>query len=145
MSSNTYNSRKRSAVPAGYSGTPLAKKLGIREGARVGLVGAPSDFEALCAPLPAGAELVSSQRRACELWIWFPSNRRELVRDMERRVQKLGALGLWICWPKKASGIETDLSEAEIRASGLARGLVDHKVCAIDSVFSGLKFARRKG
>jgi hypothetical protein len=131
--------------PAGYSGTPLPKKLGINPNARVGWVGAPEAFEQLLAPLPDGATLSRSQRGACDLWLWFPRNQRELRTQMNVRVEALGQNGIWICWPKKASGEPTDLNENLIRDVGLAAGLVDFKVCAIDAKYSGLKLTRRKG
>ena len=129
---------------AGYSGTPLPKKLGIHPNARVGLVGAPEKFEQLLEPLPEGATLSRSGRGACDLWLWFPRDQRELRAQMGTRVARLGQHGIWICWPKKASGEPTDLSEDLIRDTGLAAGLVDFKVCAIDAKYSGLKLTRRK-
>jgi hypothetical protein len=129
---------------AGYSGTPLPKKLGIHPNARVGLVGAPEKFEQLLEPLPDGATLSRSPRGACDLWLWFPRDQRELRTQMNTRVKALGQNGIWICWPKKASGEPTDLSENLIRDAGLAAGLVDFKVCAIDAKYSGLKLTRRK-
>ncbi len=135
---------KPSSSPAGYSGTPLPKKLGVHPGSRVGLVGAPPGFEALLEPLPPEATLTRSARATCDLWIWFPRTLRELDQRMAMRVEQLGANGIWICWPKKASGVQTDLSEALVRTRGLSAGLVDFKVCAIDATYSGLKLTRRK-
>jgi hypothetical protein len=129
---------------AGYSGTPLPKKLGIKSGMVVGLVGAPETFDETLGELPADVVLRWSARGRPDLVIWFPSTRREL----ERRVDRLGEIasggGLWIAWPKQASGVKTDLSEQAVRATGLGAGLVDYKICAIDATYSGLKFARRK-
>lgn len=126
---------------AGYSGTPLPKKLGIKEGFRVGLVNAPKDFPATLGELPAGVKLVR-KASPCDLAIWFVTERGEL----EARVVDMGKLapGLWIAWPKQASGMPTDLNGNVVRSTGLANGLVDYKVCAIDATWSGLKFARRK-
>ncbi len=127
--------------PAGYSGTPLPKKLGIREGSVVALVGAPAGFEEALKPLPAGAKL---RRGAvtCDLLLWFVRSRLEL----QKNVSRMGALApaLWIVWPKKASGVAADVSGTEVREAGLAAGLVDYKICALDSTWSGLKFAKRK-
>lgn len=129
---------------AGYSGTPLPKKLGIHPESRVGLLGAPAGFEALLVPLPPGAKLLRDDRSPCDLFLWFPRDARELGAHMRRRVERLGKHGIWICWPKKASGMPTDLSENRIRDTGLAAGLVDFKVCAIDATYSGLKLTYRK-
>lgn len=132
------------SVMAGYSGTPLAKKLGIKAGSVVALVGAPGDFEATLGELPEGVTLRKGARGRCDLAIWFTKSRK----DLERRIGRIGALpgkgGLWIVWPKKASGIAGDLSQAVVRRIGLASGLVDYKVGAIDATWTGLRFARRK-
>jgi len=130
-------------MPAGYSGTPLPRKLGIKENTSVGLFGAPAGFEKTLGSLPPGAVCRSAPRARSELILWFPRS----VRDLERRVlamrKRTGPGGLWIAWPKQASGIETDLTREEVRRVGLANGLVDHKVAAIDDEYSGLKFALR--
>jgi CheY-like chemotaxis protein len=129
---------------AAYSATPLPKKLGIKEGSVVALVGAPSDFEKTLEPLPAEARLVRRASGKPDLAIWFAKSRSEL----ERRIGRLGALpgagGLWIAWPKKSSGVATDLDQNLVRRTGLASGLVDYKICAVDETWSGLRFARRK-
>jgi len=130
---------------AGYSGTPLPKKLGIKEGSTVVLIGAPRGFETVLGELPAGARVVRRASSGADLTLWFPATRREL----EREVRGLGLTatergGLWIAWPKKASGVVTDLTEARVREAGLGGGLVDFKVCAIDATWSGLRFARRR-
>lgn len=135
---------KKLAKPSGYSGTPLPKKLGIHPDSSVGVIGAPAHFEDLLEPLPKGVTLSHGARGARDLWLWFPRDARELTAQMTTRAERLGKHGIWICWPKKASGIKTDLSEALIRSTGLASGLVDFKVCAIDSTYSGLKLTRRK-
>jgi hypothetical protein len=132
------------SVLAGYSGTPLPRKLGIREGTRVLLLGAPRGFERTVGELPQGARLCRAERAACDLTLWFPRS----AADLKQRVRAIGARagsgGLWIAWPKRASGVPTDLGEGVVRAAGLAAGLVDYKICAIDATWSGLKFARRK-
>jgi CheY-like chemotaxis protein len=128
---------------AGYSGTPLPKKLGIKEGATVVLVGAPPGFEETLGALPAGARLVRAARAGGDLTLWFLTRRAELDRRIVPMAAEMGA-GLWICWPKMASGVKTDLREPIVREVGLAHGIVDYKVCAVDPTWSGLKFARRK-
>ncbi|NNG17367.1 MAG: DUF3052 domain-containing protein [Gemmatimonadales bacterium] len=129
---------------AGYSGTPLPKKLGIKAGYVVALVGAPQGFEKTLGRLPDDVQLRKQARGKPDLVVWFARSRKEL----ESRVKRMGALagvgGLWIAWPKKASGLATDLSQSDVRKVGLASGLVDYKVAAIDETWSGLKFARRK-
>jgi hypothetical protein len=132
-------------MTAGYSGTPLATKLGIKDHSRVLAVGAPTDLEALLAPLPA---VVVIHKRAgaqpYEVVLLFCPNVATLVRTFEANVAHLTTAGaLWTCWPKKSSGVSTDLTEATVRDHGLAAGLVDVKVAAIDPTWSGLKFVRR--
>lgn len=129
---------------AGYSGTPLPKKLGIKEGSTVALVKAPSDFAETLGRLPEDARLKRSLRGKFDLTIWFVRSKRDLERDADRILGNLGVNGIWIAWPKKASGIKTDVVEDTVRATGLARGVVDFKVCAIDDTWSGLKFQRRR-
>lgn len=128
---------------AGYSGTPLPKKLGIKDGAIVALVGAPRDFSRTLGRLPPGAVLKRNPRGARDLTLWFVTK----ARTLEMRIEAMEAVGgkaLWICWPKKASGVKTDVTEALVRNTGLAAGLVDYKICAVDATWSGLKFTRRK-
>ena len=129
---------------AGYSGTPLTKKLGIKPGATVILVAAPDDFQRTLGKLPDGVTL---RRRAAgrnELVVWFVRSRR----DLQQRIARLGELagpgGLWICWPKQTSGVKSDLTQPVVREIGLATGLVDYKICAVDTTWSGLRFTRRK-
>ena len=129
---------------AGYSGSSLPKKLGIKEGTIVALIDAPDGFEAKLDPLPDGARIVTKPGGAARAVVFITA-----MRDLERRWQPVidavaeGAT-VWIAWPKKASGIATDVSEAEIRAYGLERGWVDYKICAIDATWSGLAFSKRK-
>jgi len=129
--------------PAGYSGTPLAKKLGIGPDSTVVLVGAPEGFERELKGLPADARVVRRMCRAPELIVWFVRSRAEVETRVALVARDMGA-GLWIAWPKKASGVVTDLTDNVVRNAGLAHGLVDYKVCAINATWSGLKFARRK-
>ncbi len=128
---------------AGYSGTPLPKKLEIKPNVRVALVGAPSDFERLLKPLPDGATLARGLSRPRDLTIWFITSRVQLEGDLSRVLPDADG-SFWIAWPKKASGMATDLSENLLRDVVLPTGFVDRKVCAIDETWSGLLFSRRK-
>jgi hypothetical protein len=128
---------------AGYSGTPLPKKLGIREKCAVLLVNAPPLFEQRLEPLPAGAGFVGDALSA-RVAVLFAASQAEMVRDFRPLAKALPQKSaLWIAWPKKASGVKTDLSENVVRGFGLDAGWVDYKVCAIDEKWSGLCFARR--
>jgi len=127
---------------AGYSGTPLPKKLGIKEGSRVALVNAPKDFE--LGELPDNVEFIKRPTKSLDIILFFVLSERALTRDFAKLATKLTANGmLWISWPKKSSGVATDLSEQRVREIGLDAGLVDVKVCAIDETWSGLKFVYR--
>ncbi|MFO0728239.1 MAG: DUF3052 domain-containing protein [Myxococcota bacterium] len=131
---------------AGYSATPLAKKLGVREDALLLIEGAPPGFEALLAPLPAGVEVVTKAPRTREIdvAIAFLSAATKLDPTITRIRARLAQNGgLWIAWPKKASKVQTDVTEDRVRDVGLAQGLVDNKVCAIDEVWSGLRLVIR--
>jgi hypothetical protein len=128
----------------GYSGTALPKKLGIKEGARIALVGAPNGFERTLGRLPDMVEVRDRARGPLDVIVFFTTSRKEL----ERRFAKLaGALdpagSLWIAWPKRSSGVATDLTEDVLREVGLPTGLVDNKVAAIDETWSGLRFVIR--
>ena len=132
-------------TPAGYSGTPLPKKLGIGDGARVAFVGAPGGFARTLGKLPTGVHLRTQARGPLDVIVFFTKKRAEL----ERRVDALAAAidpagGLWVAWPKRASGITTDMNEDVVRAVALPLGLVDNKVCAIDDTWSGLRVVWRK-
>ena len=129
---------------AGYSGTPLLRKLGIKSGYAVALVGAPDDFERTLDELPPDVTLRRRAQGRCDLIVWFVGSRRDLRRRVARYGAKAGAGGLWICWPKKASGVVSDLSERVVRETGLAHGLVDYKIASIDQTWSGLRFTRRR-
>ena len=130
---------------AGYSGTPLPRKLGIKAGSRLVLLGAPPDFEALLGPLPEGVRITRRAGGAADLVIVFAQRAAELRRRLDGAVRTTGTQGrLWLAWPKKSSGLQTDLGEREIRALGLATGLVDFKICAIDATWSGLCFGQRR-
>ena len=129
---------------AGYSGTPLPAKLGIKAGAVVHLRAAPEGVETTIGELPEGARLVRRRRGDVDLVLWFVLARRELARGMTDVVAATPAGGTWILWPKKASGVATDVSQTTVRELGLGAGLVDYKVASFDATWSGLKFARRK-
>lgn len=132
---------------AGYSGTPLPKKLEIKEGTRVALVGAPADFRRTLGKLPRGAKLVRGVSTPRDLTIWFVTSRRQLEGDARRMAPPRDGESpghLWIAWPKKASGVKTDLTEDVLRKVILPMGLVDRKVCAVDSTWSGLLFSWRR-
>jgi CheY-like chemotaxis protein len=129
---------------AAYAGTPLTKKLGIRPGSVVVLVGAPEGFEGRLGSLPEGAVLRRGARGRCDLVLWFARSRREVERRVARLGEFAGRDGLWIAWKKRASGVASDLSQTVVREIGLASGLVDYKVCSIDDTWSGLKFTQRK-
>ena len=129
---------------AGYLGTPLPRKLGIKPGYAVALVGAPEEFERTLGELPPDVTLRRRAQGRCDLIVWFVGSRRDLERRVVRYGARAGAGGLWICWPKKASGVVSDLSERVVRETGLAQGLVDYKIASIDQTWSGLRFTRRK-
>ena len=129
---------------AGYSGTPLVKKLGIKEGFRVSLVGAPDGFRGELEGLPDGVSFVTSVQGQLDLILLFAKTQSDLTRNFSRLAAKLTPTGmLWIAWPKKASGVPTDLSDGVVREIGLDAGLVDVKVCAVNEIWSGLKFVIR--
>jgi hypothetical protein len=129
---------------AGYSGTPLPKKLGIKPGSVVALVGAPPDFATVLGTLPKGATLRSGESGPRDLTIWFTASRRNLDANLARIAHAMGPAPMWIAWPKQAGGLKTDLTQQQVRETGLAAGLVDYKVCAIDGTWSGLLFRRRR-
>jgi hypothetical protein len=131
---------------AGYSGTPLPQKLGLKPGARFGLVGAPAGFARTLGALPAGvvARPVGSGRAQFDVIVCFAPTMAEVARRLPALKGRLDPTGgLWMAWPKRASGVPTDVTENDVRAKGLAVGLVDNKVCAIDDVWSGLRFVYR--
>jgi hypothetical protein len=136
--------RARAANPQGYSGTPLPKKLGIAPGAVVALVNAPPGFERTLGELPTGAAVRRNVRGARDVTLWFVPSARELERRVAGVVKAAGGKRLWIAWPKKTSGVATDVAENGVRDAGLACGVVDVKVCAIDATWSGLLFVPRR-
>ena len=129
---------------AGYAGTPLPQKLGIEEGHRVVLLGAPTGFT--LGALPTGVTVGKRlTRNAYDVLVVFVKKRTDLVAQLAACRPKMAqAGGLWIAWPKKASGVPTDIVEDTIRELALPTGLVDNKVCAIDETWSGLRLVIRK-
>ena len=128
----------------GYSGTPLPKKLGIKEGSRITLVNPPKNFESELGELPDNVQFIKGPAKSLDIILFFVLNERQLMRDFAKLAGRLTANGmLWIAWPKKSSVVATDLSEQRVRQVGLEAGLVDVKVCAIDETWSGLKFVYR--
>jgi CheY-like chemotaxis protein len=132
------------SVMAAYRGTPLVKKLGIKRGSTLVLDGAPEGFATALVGLPDDVSVTSDPSCERDMTLWFVRSRREL----EERISEMGANasggGLWITWPKKASGVVSDLSQTVVRAVGLASGLVDFKVCSVDATWSGLRFTVRE-
>jgi hypothetical protein len=132
----------RAGKTFGYSGTPLIKKLGIRPDSRILFVSSPRSFYSLLGPLPTQA--VVKRDGVLDFAILFVKSRSELVKGFPQLRDRLESNGmLWVAWPKKTSGVSTDLTEGVVRTYGLESGLVDVKVCAIDDTWSGLKFVRR--
>lgn len=127
------------------SGKPLAQKLGIKAGARIALLDAPEGVERTLEPLPDGVTLRHGNRGRREMTVWFVASGRELGRRFEAVAKAVGEGTLWVAWPKRSSGVETDLTEDAIREVALPAGMVDTKVCAIDETWSGLRLTRRRG
>jgi hypothetical protein len=124
--------------------TPLAQKLGVKSDARIVLSGVPQSVAASLEPLPPGARVLARLAPGLDVIVACFVERAALERRLPALVGALApAGGLWICWPKRASGVPTDLSDEVVRQLGLAAGLVDNKVCAVDEVYSGLRFVYR--
>jgi hypothetical protein len=129
---------------AGYSSTPLPKKLGIKENSRLAFVNAPAGFQDYLGPLPASAEVVKRLTKPLDLVLFFVTTERVLAKEFAKLADKLATNGMiWIAWPKKSSAVTTDLSFERVQRIGLDAGLVDVKICAIDEMWSGLKFVFR--
>lgn len=129
---------------AGYSATPLAKKLGIKEGSRVALVNAPKDFSSQLDDLPDDVKFLKPASKSLDLILFFVLTERILAREFSKLAARLTTNGMiWIAWPKKSAGVATDLSFDRVQRIGLDAGLVDVKICAIDETWSGLKFVYR--
>ena len=130
---------------AGYSGTPLAKKLGIKPGTLLCVVNAPADYAALLDPLPENVAIVREATDGLDIVHLFVKRRSELselINIYKNKIKQNGAI--WVSWPKKAARIATDITEDTVREVALPLGLVDIKVCAVDDVWSGLKLVIRK-
>ncbi len=129
---------------AGYSGKPLVTKLGIKPGATIAILNAPRGYDRILGKMPRDVKRKIAAVGALDFVQFFTAEKRELERRFPVLERALAPAGmLWISWPKQASGVSTDLTEDRIRAIGLAHGLVDVKVAAVDEVWSGLKFVRR--
>jgi hypothetical protein len=132
---------------AGYSGTPLPRKLGIKAGHAIALIDAPPGFAAGLAPLPDRVTVQDGLAgdTPLDVIVWFVLSRAELAARLDSlRARMAPACGLWIAWPKRASKVRTDMSEHVVREIALPTGLVDNKVCAIDQVWSGLRLVIRR-
>jgi hypothetical protein len=129
---------------AGYSGTPLLQKLGVTEGSRMAVIKPPSGFVHSLPSLPIGATLSQRGTSEADVIVWFIKSSRELD-NLGSAIERMPSASgmLWVAWPKKASGIVTDLTEDVVRGAALRVGLVDTKVCAIDEIWSGLRLSRR--
>lgn len=131
---------------AGYSGTPLPKKLGVKESHTVYLAGAPKDFADILVPLPPDVTVMTTVRggQKLDVILLFAKSKAMVARRFAPLVDRMrNNAGLWVCWPKKSSGVKTDLTDSFVREYGLSTGLVDNKVCAIDDTWSALRFVIR--
>jgi len=126
--------------PSGYSGTPLAKKLGIKDGFRISVINEPDHYYSLFEDMPPDVDIVHNLKTKLDLIHYFVKDAKQLENDIQQLKDSIQQNGMiWISWPKKSSKLPTDITEDVIRAIALSNGLVDIKVCAIDSVWSGLK------
>ena len=133
------------SAAAGYSGTPLAAKLGLRPGVRVAWPQAPEGFETLLGDLPAGVRVRRTTRGRLDLVVCFVTRRTRLATRLPGLRERIRPDGMcWVAWPKRASGVATDVTEDVVREVALPLGLVDVKVCAIDATWSGLKLVIRR-
>jgi hypothetical protein len=129
---------------AGYSKTPLPKKLGIKENQRIALVNEPGGFQKQLGALPTNTHVVSKLTTPLDLVVLFVESERALAKQFPAIAKKISTNGMiWVAWPKKSSGVPTDLSFELVQRIGLDCGLVDVKICAVDEVWSGLKFVIR--
>ena len=135
---------RKDTLATGYSGTPLPKKLGLKDGQRLRFVDAPGHFSDLIGPLPPGAEIIDAGSGPLDLVVLFAGARSVLDEQFGETVRRLDPDGaIWVAWPKKSSGVPTDLDFEYVQHTGLGAGLVDNKVCAIDETWSGLRFVFR--
>ena len=133
------------AKAAGYSGTPLVRKLGLKPGMRACFVSAPKAYLGTTLELPPDVRVLARPGADMDFVQLFVTRRDKLEKELARLQPKLATAGaLWISWPKGKSGVDTDLDGNVVRTTGLASGLVDIKVCAVDEIWSGLKFVRRR-
>lgn len=128
---------------AGYAGVPLAKKLGIKDAAAVSLVDAPEGFAARLRGLPESVTLRDGLRGRSDLVVWFVRSQGAMRRRIDQIARRATDSPVWIAWPKKSSGVASDLTQQVVRRTAEVAGLVDYKICAIDSTWSGLLFTRR--
>ena len=131
------------SVFAGYSGRPLPAKLGIKAGMQVALLDAPRGLIDLLTPLPPDVE-IGSKAQNPDITLWFVTIRSKLNAELSSVLKRCGKGKLWIAWPKKSSGVSTDLTQAAVRKIGLDAGWVDFKICAVDATWSALCFTKRK-
>src|SRR5262245_33221775 len=142
--SHAWRCQWRENVMAGYSGTPLIKKLGLKEGFNVAFVNSPENFLYDLGDLPAGITISPRPKSPADLIVLFTKKEEHLVKKFTACADKLNRNGMiWVAWPKKSSGVATDLSFESVQRIGLKAGLVDVKICAIDEMWSGLKFVYR--
>jgi hypothetical protein len=131
-------------MPAGYSGTPLARKLGFKPGLRIAAVGAPPNYQKLLAPLPEGVDIGARVGKTTDVVHLFTTSKAELAKKLEAWLKLLPVdAAIWVSWPKKTAKVPSDITEDTIRAVALPLGLVDIKVCAVDETWSGLKLVLR--
>ena len=129
---------------AGYSGTPIPKKLGVKPNQRIALVNAPNDFAKVLGPLPENAVIVKRLNGPLDLILLFVDREQTLAKQFPILASKLQSNGMiWVAWPKKSARVATDLVFEKVQRIGLDCGLVDVKICAVDDVWSGLKFVIR--
>jgi hypothetical protein len=132
-------------MTAGYSGTPLAKKLGIKDGFTVVTINAPDDYATLLVPVPDGVIITDKQQKAADLIHLFTNSRDELFAELAKAVREIKQDGtIWVSWYKKAAKLPTEITEDTVREAAFPLGLVDVKVCAVDERWSGLKLVIRK-
>jgi hypothetical protein len=127
-----------------YKGTPLPKKLGIESNSSILLIDAPEEFECTLGKLPEGVRIQRGDLPSADITLWFVRSRDRLVRSIGEMTPYSLNGGLWIIWPKKSSGVKSDVSQNVVRKVGLASGMVDYKICSIDPVWSGLRFTQRR-
>jgi hypothetical protein len=137
--------RRHADQSSGYSGKPLGQKLGIKAWARVKTRNAPANYQHLLGPLPNDVQVSTRLRRPVDMVHVFSIARANLLAELRRALEDIEQDGaIWVSWPKKASGVQTDITEDVIREVGFPLGLVDVKVCAVDETWSGLKLVIRK-